>query len=92
MRFRSARRVHVAARLAVVLLASAAAPRLAAEEAPELGLMEKLVARVPRGRYVLIPTGPETRGHGTHSLPDVWGEHLARFLAEIGDEAASRPR
>jgi homoserine O-acetyltransferase/O-succinyltransferase len=79
-------------------LESIRAPLLAINSAddvvnpPELGLMEKLVPRVPRGRYVLIPTGPETRGHGTHSLPDVWGAHLARFLAEIGDEAAPLPR
>ena len=50
---------------------------------PELGLMEKLMPRVKRGRYVLIPTGPETRGHGTHSWPAVWQEHLKRFLAEL---------
>ncbi len=47
---------------------------------PELGLMEKLMPRVPKGRYVLIPTGPQTRGHGTHSWPAVWGEHLKKFL------------
>ena len=46
---------------------------------PELGLMEPLIARVPKGRYVLIPTGPETRGHSTHSWPAVWQGHL-RFL------------
>jgi homoserine O-acetyltransferase len=47
---------------------------------PELGLMEKLIPRVKHGRYVLIPTSDETRGHGTHSLPSVWGPHLAAFL------------
>ncbi len=50
---------------------------------PELGLMEPLVARVRDGRYVLVPIGPETRGHGTHSLPAVWGPHLAALLARI---------
>ena len=50
---------------------------------PELGLMEKLISRVPRGRYVLIPTGPETRGHGTHSWPAVWQKHLKKFLDEV---------
>jgi len=34
---------------------------------PELGLMEKLMPRVARGEYVLIPTSERTRGHGTHS-------------------------
>lgn len=53
---------------------------------PELGLMEKLMPRVRRGRYVLIPTGPDTRGHGTHSYPAVWQEHLRKFLAELPAE------
>jgi homoserine O-acetyltransferase len=53
---------------------------------PELGLMEKLMPRVKRGRYVLIPTGPETRGHGTHSWPAVWQEHLKKLLAELPAE------
>jgi homoserine O-acetyltransferase len=47
---------------------------------PELGLMEKLMPRVKRGRYILIPTSERTRGHGTHSLPAVWGGYLAEFL------------
>jgi homoserine O-acetyltransferase len=50
---------------------------------PELGLMEKLMPRVKRGRYVLIPTSDQTRGHGTHSLPTVWGKHLAEFLKNL---------
>jgi homoserine O-acetyltransferase/O-succinyltransferase len=50
---------------------------------PELGLMEKLVPRVKRGRYVLIPTSDQTRGHGTHSLPAIWGPYLAEFLKKL---------
>jgi homoserine O-acetyltransferase/O-succinyltransferase len=50
---------------------------------PELGLMEKLIPRVRNGRYVLISTGPETRGHGTHSWPAVWGDHLRKFLENL---------
>jgi len=37
---------------------------------------------VPRGRFVLIPISDQTRGHGTHSLPDVWGRYLAELLAQ----------
>ena len=47
---------------------------------PELGLMERLMPRVKRGRYVLIPTSEQTRGHGTHSLPAIWGSHLEEFM------------
>jgi homoserine O-acetyltransferase/O-succinyltransferase len=50
---------------------------------PELGLMEKLMPRVKRGRYVLLPITDDTRGHGTHSLPAVWAEHLRTFLAAL---------
>jgi homoserine O-acetyltransferase len=49
---------------------------------PELGLMEKLVPRVRHGRYVLIPTSDRTRGHGTHSFPEIWKDELERLLAE----------
>ena len=50
---------------------------------PELGLMEKLMPRVKHGRYVLIPTSDQTRGHGTHSLPAVWGKYLEEFLRDL---------
>jgi homoserine O-acetyltransferase len=50
---------------------------------PELGLMEKFMPRVKHGRYVLLPTTDQTRGHGTHSLPAVWGNYLAEFLKEL---------
>ena len=52
---------------------------------PELGIMEKLMPRVKRGRYILIPTSDQTRGHGTHSLPAVWGKHLADFLKGLDE-------
>jgi len=50
---------------------------------PELGLMETLMPRVKRGRYVLIPISDQTRGHGTHSLPAIWKEYLGEFLREL---------
>jgi homoserine O-acetyltransferase len=55
---------------------------------PELGIMEKLMPRVKRGRYVLIPTSEQTRGHGTHSLPAIWGKHLAEFMRELTPAAS----
>jgi len=56
---------------------------------PELGIMEKMIPRVKRGRYVLIPTSDQTRGHGTHSLPAVWGKYLAEFLKELTPSTGS---
>ncbi|HEY4671425.1 MAG TPA: alpha/beta fold hydrolase [Gemmatimonadaceae bacterium] len=47
---------------------------------PELALMERLITRVPTGKFVLLPITEETRGHGTHSLPRIWKQYLADFL------------
>ena len=52
---------------------------------PELGIMEKLMPRVKHGRYLLLPTTEQTRGHGTHSLPAIWGQYLAAFIRELGE-------
>jgi homoserine O-acetyltransferase/O-succinyltransferase len=66
-----------------------AAPLLAINSAddfinpPELALMESLIKRVRAGRYVLLPITDATRGHGTHTLPAVWGSYLEQFLAPL---------
>jgi homoserine O-acetyltransferase/O-succinyltransferase len=49
---------------------------------PELGILEREIKRVKRGQYVVIPISDRTRGHGTHSLPELWKEHLARLLQD----------
>jgi len=46
----------------------------------ELGIMEREIKRVKQGSFILIPTGPETRGHGTMGLAKLWKQHLAEFL------------
>jgi homoserine O-acetyltransferase len=50
---------------------------------PELGIVERLIKRVPRGRFVLLPITERTRGHGTHSLPAIWKPYLAEFLKTL---------
>ena len=47
---------------------------------PELGILEREIKRVPKGRAILIPLGPETRGHGTHTFANVWKQYLAELL------------
>ncbi|MEZ4706962.1 MAG: alpha/beta fold hydrolase [Caldilineaceae bacterium] len=49
---------------------------------PELAILEREITRVPRGRAILLPITEQTRGHGTHSLPLLWQEHLAELLGE----------
>lgn len=49
---------------------------------PELGIAEREIKRVKRGRFILIPISDQTRGHGTHSLPALWKQYLAELLEE----------
>jgi homoserine O-acetyltransferase len=48
---------------------------------PELGIAEREIKRVPRGKFVLIPTSEQTHGHGTHTWATVWQEYLKEILA-----------
>ena len=50
---------------------------------PELGLVEPLNSRMPHARFILLPISQQTRGHGTHSLPAIWGETLREFLGTL---------
>jgi homoserine O-acetyltransferase len=50
---------------------------------PELGIVERLMPQVAKGRFILLPITLQTRGHGTHSAPTVWGGYLAEFLAAL---------
>jgi homoserine O-acetyltransferase len=50
---------------------------------PELGLAESFAKQMPKTTFILLPITADTRGHGTHSLPKVWGKHLGAFLATL---------
>ncbi|HZI56122.1 MAG TPA: alpha/beta fold hydrolase [Verrucomicrobiae bacterium] len=47
---------------------------------PELKIIDRDIQRVKNGKYVLLPITDQTRGHGTHSWPAIWGNHLAELL------------
>lgn len=49
---------------------------------PELGIAERNIRLIPRGRFVLLPTTEETRGHGTHTMAAVWKSYLIELLAQ----------
>jgi homoserine O-acetyltransferase len=51
---------------------------------PELGILEREIKRVPKGRYILLKNFSQTRGHGTHSMPEVWGDYLRELLRVSG--------
>jgi len=47
---------------------------------PELGILENQIKRVKDGRAIILPITDQTRGHGTHSFPEIWQQHLAELL------------
>ena len=47
---------------------------------PELGIAEKVVKRLPHGRFVLIPLSANTHGHATHTWAVNWQTYLAELL------------
>ena len=47
---------------------------------PELGILERAIKLVPKGRYVLIPASAETRGHNTAMRARVWRDYLSELL------------
>ncbi len=49
---------------------------------PELGIFEREIKRVPKGRAVLIPLSDKTRGHGSHTVAALWKDQLMRLLKE----------
>ncbi len=51
---------------------------------PELGILEREVKRVPRGRAVVLPLSESTRGHGSHTVAALWKDRLAALLEATG--------
>jgi homoserine O-acetyltransferase len=49
---------------------------------PELGILEREIKRVPRGRALVIPLSDKTRGHGSHTIAALWKDELSILLKE----------
>lgn len=49
---------------------------------PELGILEREIKRVPKGRAVLLPLTPQTRGHGSHTVAALWERYLIELLKQ----------
>ena len=49
---------------------------------PELGILEDGVKKVAKGRAIVLPIGPETIGHGSHTKAILWKRELAGLLAQ----------
>jgi homoserine O-acetyltransferase len=51
---------------------------------PELGILEREIKRVAKGRAVVLPLSEKTRGHGSHTIAALWKGELERLLKESG--------
>jgi homoserine O-acetyltransferase len=49
---------------------------------PELGIAQREIQKVKRGKFVLIPASEETHGHGTHTWAVFWQQYLQELLEE----------
>src|SRR3954463_2504569 len=49
---------------------------------PELGILEREIKRVTKGRAVVLPLSEKTRGHGSHTIAALWKGELERLLKE----------
>ena len=49
---------------------------------PELGILEREIKRVPRGRAIVIPLSDKTRGHGSHTIASLGKAELVKLLRE----------
>ena len=48
----------------------------------ELGILEREMKRVPKGRAIVIPLSEKTRGHGSHTIASLWKDQLIKLVAE----------
>ncbi len=49
---------------------------------PELGILEREIKRVPKGRAVVLPMSDKTRGHGSHTNAVLWKAELEALLKQ----------
>jgi homoserine O-acetyltransferase len=54
---------------------------------PELGILEQQIKRIRGARAIVVPFSAETRGHGSHTLAQLWKSYLGELL----QASASRP-
>jgi homoserine O-acetyltransferase/O-succinyltransferase len=49
---------------------------------PELGILEREIKRVAKGRAVVLPLSDKTRGHGSHTIAALWKGELEALLKQ----------
>jgi homoserine O-acetyltransferase/O-succinyltransferase len=58
---------------------------------PELGILEREIKRVAKGRAAVVPQSPDTRGHGTHTIAKVWKAYLEELLNSSDEPSRAKP-
>ena len=58
---------------------------------PGIGVMERAVSKIPRGRSVLVPESEKTIGHQTLTLAAIWKPYLEELLRSPPSATARRP-
>lgn len=58
---------------------------------PELGILEREIVRVRQGSAIVLPFGPHTVGHGTHTMAALWKQYLAELLRRTSPTPVIRP-
>ena len=51
----------------------------------QLQILERLTPRVPSAHYVVQPGTSTSFGHLTMAHPELWSQHVAAFMRELGD-------
>jgi homoserine O-acetyltransferase len=51
----------------------------------ELHVLQHLMSQVPHARFVVQPGSETSYGHLTMAHPDLWAQHVAEFMRELGD-------
>jgi homoserine O-acetyltransferase len=59
---------------------------------PDLGIAEREIKRVPKGRFILLPASDQTHGHGTHTWAAVWQQYLGQLLESSQTQPQSQPQ
>ncbi len=49
---------------------------------PELGILEREIKHVAKGRAIVLPITAETRGHSTHTIAKIWSKYLEELLEQ----------
>jgi homoserine O-acetyltransferase len=52
---------------------------------PELGIAEREIKKVTKGKFILLPISDQTHGHGTHTWAAVWQQYLKELLDRSAD-------